>query len=371
MIPQNDFKRQWQCIEPAAIRAVQRVGESGWYILGEEVEAFEVALAALCGTAFAVGVGNGMDAIELGLRCLNVKPGDKVLTTPFSAFATTLAIIRVGAMPVFVDVDDRGGIDLEQCRRILEHERAIKFLVPVHLYGIPLDLSELARLQREFEVAVIEDCAQAIQASSQGIGVGTIGQASAISFYPTKNLGALGDGGALLTNDGEVATKARALRNYGQSSHNFHDDIGVNSRLDELHAAILRDALLPHVQDWTEARRKTAQRYFDGIRNPRLNLIHPDGEADPVWHLFPILVGDGGRDRLREQLRSADIITGVHYPEIIPQQKALQKYGRYEVSGELSNARQFANCELSLPIHPFLTTDEATAVINACNEWDG
>src|ERR1700686_727635 len=197
MILQNDFKRQWEVVQDAVIGAVRRVGASGSYILGEEVRRFEEALARLWGVSYAIGVANGMDAIEIGLRCLDVRPGDKVLPTPLSAFATTLAISRAGGIPVFVDVDDLGRIDLGQCRDVLKRNRAIRFLVPVHLYGFPLDLAELAALRDEFELQIVEDCAQAIGASASSTGVGTVGQVAATSFYPTKNLGAMGDGGAL------------------------------------------------------------------------------------------------------------------------------------------------------------------------------
>ena len=201
MILQNDFKRQWQLVEEAALGAVRRVGASGQYILGEEVEAFEASIARFCGVAHAVGVGNGMDALEISLRCLGLEKGDKVLTTPLSAFATTLAILRSGGFPVFVDVDELGAIDLRQCRQLLEHDDSIRFLVPVHLYGFPMNLHELSRLREDFGLFIVEDCAQAIGASYAGVPVGTVGQVAATSFYPTKNLGALGDGGAVLTKD--------------------------------------------------------------------------------------------------------------------------------------------------------------------------
>jgi dTDP-4-amino-4,6-dideoxygalactose transaminase len=371
MIAQNDFKRQWGVIQSAAIRAAERVGSSGWYILGEEVEAFERALALITRRAFAIGVGNGMDALEISLRSLGAKPGDKVLTTPVSAFATTLAIIRLGAVPVFVDVDDLGRIDLQACGDVLSRDSSIRFFVPVHLYGIPLDLVELRELQQRFDLVLIEDCAQAIGARSHGINVGTVGQAAALSFYPTKNLGALGDGGAIVTDDPTIAQNAKRIRNYGQSSLYCHDDIGLNSRLDELHAAMLREAMLPHLQPWTEARRRTARRYHDAIRSRHITLPRSEVGAEPVWHLFPVLADDGRRKALREHFRSAGIATGVHYPTLIPEQIALRKYGRFETNGDLANAKRFAAHEVSLPIHPFLQDDEIDAVIGACNRWLG
>jgi dTDP-3-amino-3,4,6-trideoxy-alpha-D-glucose transaminase len=367
MILQNDFKRQWADIGPAAMAAVERVGASGRYILGQEVEAFESKLAEFWGVSHAVGVANGMDAIEIALRALNLRPGQKVLTTPFSAFATTLAILRAGGVPAFVDVDDNGNIDLGQCRDVFARDRSIRFFVPVHLYGNPLDLEELARLKQDFDLVIAEDCAQAIGAKHGGRNVGTVGQAAATSFYPTKNLGACGDGGALLTNDPAIAGRARALRNYGQSDLYLHDEMGLNSRLDELHAAVLSDALLPNLERWTEARRQIAARYRRDIQHCR--TITPAPSAEPVWHLFPIFVEAGERDNVREHLLSCGIASGVHYPRLIPEQRAMQLSVTYEVAAEPTNARGLAASELSLPVHPFLDPTEVDAVIEACNSW--
>ena len=364
MILQNDFKRQWAEIGPVATGAVERVGASGRYVLGPEVERFEQTLATMWDLDQAVGVANGMDAIEIGLRCLDLKAGQKVLTTPFSAFATTLAILRAGGVPVFVDVDDSGNIDLEQCREILSRERSIRFFVPVHLYGNPLDLERLAGLKKDFDLMIVEDCAQAIGAKHGGRNVGTVGQAAATSFYPTKNLGALGDGGALLTNDSRTASRARALRNYGQSEHYVHDELGLNSRLDELHAAVLSDALLPNLERWTEARRQIAARYLREL--PPIRTIKPAPTAEPVWHLFPIFVEPAERDNVRERLRERGIANGVHYPRLIPEQPAMKLSVSYEVAIEPSNARRLAASEISLPIHPFLEESEVEVVVTAC-----
>ncbi|MEY2562639.1 MAG: hypothetical protein QOH88_832 [Verrucomicrobiota bacterium] len=369
MIAQNDFKRQWQLVGPSTLAAVERVGASGWYLLGGEVAQFEEALAHKWGLGHAVGVGNGMDAIEIGLRCLGLKPGEKVLTTPLSAFATTLAIIRAGGIPVFVDVDELGGLDLHQCRALLQKDRSIRFLVPVHLYGFPLNLQELYDLKEDFSLLIVEDCAQSIGATDHGLRAGTVGQIAATSFYPTKNLGAMGDGGALLTNSDAIATQAKALRNYGQSAHYLHSELGLNSRLDELQAAILHDALLPHLDTWAKARSRIAQAYLDQIKHPLIALPAPRTGSIPVWHIFPVKVSAGKRDALRESLHRQEIQGAVHYPRIIPEQPAFIDYGRGEVAFDGTNARRFASSELSLPIHPFLTDQEVTAVIEACNSW--
>lgn len=368
MILQNDFKRQWGFVEERVLDAVRRVGASGWYILGKEVEAFEIALAKFWGVSHAVGTGNGLDAIEIGLRCLDLQPGEKVLTTPLSAFATTLAILRAGGMPLFVDVDDFGHIDLEQCRNLLEKNQSIRFMVPVHLYGLSLQMEELTRLKADFQLQIVEDCAQSIGASYAETMTGTAGQFAATSFYPTKNLGAMGDAGALLTNDAALAEKARTLRNYGQTDHYVHSKLGLNSRLDELHAAVMREALLPHLDEWTETRRRTAKKYLDQIRHPSIQLLSPHRDMNPVWHLFPILAGSGMRDQLRSHLEACGIMTAVHYPRLICDQAALKK-GSWENAVEPVNARRFASCEVSLPIHPFLTEKEVDTVIAACNAW--
>jgi dTDP-3-amino-3,4,6-trideoxy-alpha-D-glucose transaminase len=367
MILSNNFRKQWETIEPAALHAVRRVGSSGWYILGGEVAAFEAALAEFWGVRHAVGVGNGMDALEIALRCLDLKTGAKVLTTPFSAFATTLAVLRAGGEPVFVDVDDNGNIDLDQCREVLRRDQSIRFLLPVHLYGNPIDLDKLAALKKDFDLFVVEDCAQGIGAKHGGRAVGTVGQAAGTSFYPTKNLGALGDGGALLTDHDRMATRARTLRNYGQSSLYQHDERGLNSRLDEIHAAILFEALLPNLQDWTQKRRAAATQYRAEISNPALRPLAINDAAEPIWHIFPLFTTK--RDALREHLKNAGIESSIHYPRIIPDQKALQQESVYEVAVEPRNARSLAASEISIPIHPFLEEGEITAVIRAINDF--
>ncbi|MEP6698330.1 MAG: DegT/DnrJ/EryC1/StrS family aminotransferase [Verrucomicrobiota bacterium] len=364
MIALNDFGRQWQVVAPRVLEAVARVGKSGRYILGAEVERFEAAIAKRFDVTHAVGVGNGMDALEIALRCLDLRLGEKVLTTPLSAFATTLAIIRAGGVPVFVDVDDFGALDLEKCRRLLERDRSIRFLLPVHLYGFVLDLEKLLQLKNEFDLRVVEDCAQAIGARA----VGTVGQVNATSFYPTKNLGALGDGGALLTNDADISRRASALRNYGQTSQYVHETLGLNSRLDEMHAAIMTDALLPELDAWTKARREIASKYLAGISNSAICLLRPPTETKPVWHLFPILVAAHKRDHFREHLRSCGIQTGVHYPRLIPEQSAMKSV-KFEIEGALTNSQKFSASEVSLPIHPFLSKTEIESIIDACNAW--
>ena len=216
----NDFKRQWADTGEFVLEAVRRVGESGWYVLGGEVASFERTLAARVGRGHAIGCASGLDAIEIGLRASGVMPGTKVLTTPLSAFATTLAILRARAVPVFVDVDEHGLLDLDLCRTALASDPAIRAMVPVHLFGHALDLNVLTELRDRFELTVVEDCAQAIGAVHAGQQVGSVGQAAALSFYPTKNLGALGDGGAVTTDDAGIAARCRSLRERASKTRN-------------------------------------------------------------------------------------------------------------------------------------------------------
>jgi len=368
MVLLNDFVRQWSEIRQDTTAALERVGGSGYYILGPAVAAFEERLAQVCGVRHAVGVGNGLDAIAIALRAAGCRPGDQVLTTPLSAFATTLAALQVGAVPCFVDVDAHGLLDLDRVEETLARVPGIRFLLPVHLYGRAVPLARLRALAERFGVQVIEDAAQAIGARDGGLAIGAAGVATTLSFYPTKNLGCIGDGGALLTNDAALADRARALRNYGQSSRYMHDHLGWNSRLDELHARILSDALLPRLPGWNQRRAAIARAYGERIRNPALVL--PDTTtAGPVWHLFPVLVERGRRADFQAHLEASGVQSGVHYPRLISEQGALRDGVRFEVLGPLDRARAFAEREVSLPIHPYLDDSEIDAVASACSSW--
>lgn len=366
----NDFARQWADTGPAVLDAVRRVGESGWFILGPEVTTFEEALASEFGRRFAVGCASGLDAIEIGLRALRLNPGDKVLTTPMSAFATTLAILRAGGRPVFVDVDQSGLIDLNRVRDLLERDASIRYLVPVHLFGHACDLDALGELKARFDLQIVEDCAQAIGARSGGCPVGSVGQLSALSFYPTKNLGALGDGGAILTDDESLRDSCRVFRDYGQTSKYVHDVAGLNSRLDELHAAVLRRAFLPRLSGWTVRRQSVAARYVQGIEHPSVRIVPVPHHSRSVWHLFPVLVEPDRRDAFTNHLLEAGIRTAIHYPHTIPSQKGLGGQSAFDVEGELTRAEAFAAGEVSLPNHPYLRDDEIDAVVSRINGWN-
>jgi dTDP-3-amino-3,4,6-trideoxy-alpha-D-glucose transaminase len=365
-IPANDFTAQWAVVQEDVVAAMRRVGASGWYVLGREVAAFERALAHAWPVPQVVGCGNGLDALEIALRALELPPGTPVLTTPLSAFATTLAILRAGGVPWFVDVDVSGLIDLSAAEEAFADHPELRWFVPVHLYGQALDARRLAGLIERFGLRVIEDCAQSIGARSRGEPTGRAGLAAATSFYPTKNLGCLGDGGAFLTDSPALAARARALRDYGQSAKYEHAERGLNSRLDELQAAILKDAFLPRLGEWNERRRALAARYRMGIGGGSVRVPPaPDG-SDSCAHLFPVLVEEPS-DFLRH-LAEHGITAGRHYPIAIPDQPALCGVAQ-RVLGSLPRARGFAAREVSLPIHPFLSDAAAARVLAACRDY--
>lgn len=361
----NDFARQWRDIGSDVLDAVERVGSSGWLVLGEEVASFERELAAWWGVPHAVGVASGVDALEVALRCAGIGPGAKVLTTPLTAFATTLAILRVGAEPVWCDVEGSGGLDLEQAAAALEADDGIAAVLPVHLYGHPLDGAALRTLTADQDVALIEDCAQSAGARRDGKPTGAAAIAAGTSLYPTKNLGAMGDGGVLLTADPEVAARARRLRDYGQSARYEHDEPGLNSRLDELHAAILRSAMLPRLDRFLERRAQIASRYDATLAGTPLRPIAPVGGTS-AHHLYPVEVAEGNPSAIAEGLEQEGVSVGRHYPFLCPEQGAVA--GKGAVFGDLTVARHLAQCELSLPIHPYLDDAEVDAVIEACAE---
>jgi dTDP-4-amino-4,6-dideoxygalactose transaminase len=358
----NDFTRQWQDVRDDALEAVDRVGGSGWLVLGEEVRKFEHALAAWWGIPHAVGVASGLDALEIALRCSGVLPGDCVITTPLTAFATTLAIVRVGAQPVWCDVDVSGGLDLDQVDAALRADPSIRAVLPVHLYGHPLDPTGLERLAAEHEVVVIEDCAQSAGAERDGRPTGGTGVAAGTSLYPTKNLGAMGDGGVLFTRNADLAERARTLRDYGQRARYDHVALGLNSRLDELHAAILRSALLPRLDRWLLRRTEIASRYSAALTGGSLRPITAnDGRS--AHHLFPIEVVDGEPAATIEILSRHGVAIGRHYPILCPDQPAARETG--VAIGQLPVARRLAEREISLPIHPYLEDEEIEIVIHA------
>jgi dTDP-4-amino-4,6-dideoxygalactose transaminase len=333
--------------------AIARVVDSGWFILGPELEAFEAEFAAACGAPHAVGVGTGTDALALILRALGIGPGDEVITSPLSATYSALAILMAGARPVFADLDaDRLTLDPAAVAAAIGPKTAA--MLPVHLYGQPADMDALGALASRHHLAIVEDCCQAHLATCNGRPVGTMGTAGAFSFYPTKNLGALGDGGAVVTADADLASRLRRLRNGGQTDRYRHVEPGVNSRLDEMQAAILR-ARLPFLPGWTERRRALARQYRAALEETGVRPV-PEADSGHVYHLF--VVRSSERATLQAHLRERGIETLIHYPIPIPRQRALA------ATDPAACPVADRACEeiVSLPLYPRLT-DAAVAEV--------
>jgi dTDP-4-amino-4,6-dideoxygalactose transaminase len=339
--------------------AIDRVIARGWFVLGPEVAAFEAEFAAASGAGYAVGVGSGTDALALILRALGIGAGDEVITTPISAAYSSLAVLMAGARPVFADVDP-ATLTIDPARIETAITSRTRAILPVHLYGQAADMTAIERVAARHHLAIVEDCCQAHLATAAGRPVGTIGAAGAFSFYPTKNLGAFGDAGAIVTGDAALAERVRRLRNGGQTDRYHHAEAGINSRLDELQAAVLR-ARLPFLRGWTDARRRLAARYRTGIARAPVAIVTA---RDPghVYHLF--VVRSGARSGLQAHLTARGIETLIHYPVSIPRQPAIASP---DPDGCPIAARA---CDevLSLPLHPRMSdrdVDEVAAAVGA------
>jgi dTDP-3-amino-3,4,6-trideoxy-alpha-D-glucose transaminase len=343
--------------DAAAIdEAIGRVITRGWFVLGPELEQFETELAAAMGVPQAVGVGNGTDALHLILRALAIGPGDEVITTPLSAAYTSLAIVMAGATPVFADIDaERYTIDPARIAALIGPRT--KALLPVHLYGQAADMAAIEKLASQHGLAIVEDCCQAHGATAGGRPVGSIGVAGALSFYPTKNLGALGDGGAVLTRDRALADRVRQLRNGGQTDRYHHDAPGINSRLDEIQAAVLR-ARLPRLAGWTARRRAVAARYRAELAGGPV-AVPAQCDGGHVYHLFVVRTEDRGK--LQSSLAAGGIETLVHYPLPIPRQRAFERWA----PADCPAADQACAAIVSLPLNPRMSDDDVAAVIAA------
>ena len=359
-VPVLDVSAELAPLRSALETAIGRVLDSGQLVLGPEVEAFEAEAAAYLGVAHAVGLNSGTDALVIALRSLGIGPGDEVVTTPFSFFATSEAIQLVGAVPVFVDLaPGTFTLDPDQVEAALTARTAA--LLPVHLYGDAAPMAPLLALARAHDLRVIEDAAQAFGAryprccvgcrcdaspgALEGRRLGTLGDVGAYSFYPTKNLAALGDAGLLVTDDAAVAAHARKLRNHGSERRYEHETLGYNSRLDALQAAALR-VKLPHLDAWHDARRRIAARYDAALADlPGVTL--PSASAEHVYHQYTLRIDGGRRDAVAAAMSAAGVATSVHYPT------TLERYGG-RAHGELAQARAAAAAVLSLPIYPSL-----------------
>ncbi|MBE9181918.1 DegT/DnrJ/EryC1/StrS family aminotransferase [Oculatella sp. LEGE 06141] len=360
-VPFLNLKTSYLELQPELDAAYQRVMKSGWYVLGQEVEAFEAEFAAYCGTQYCVGVGNGLEALHLILRAMDIGSGDEVIVPANTYIATWLAVSHAGAMPVPVEPDEHTyNIDPQRIEAAITPNT--KAILAVHLYGQPADMDTINDIANRHQLKVIEDAAQAHGARYKGRRVGSLGDASGFSFYPGKNLGALGDGGAVTTNDSDLAHNIRLLSNYGSRVKYANEMKGFNSRLDELQAAFLREKLT-RLDEWNSRRTRIANQYLKILSNSvDLTLPFVPAWADPVWHLF--VVRYANRSGLMHHLHQAGIDTLVHYP--VPPHLS-DAYTELHLS-RLPIAEQLAQSVLSLPISPHMTDAEGMSVIHAVQD---
>lgn len=362
MIPFLDLKAPHVELREEIAEAIDRVVSSGWYILGPEVDAFEAEYAAYCDASHCVGLANGLDALHLALRALDVGPGDEVIVPSNTYIATWLAVSQCGATPVPVEpLEATYNIDPALIEAAITPRT--KVILPVHLYGQPADMDPILAIARKHGLRVLEDGAQAHGARYKGKRIGAHGDVVAWSFYPGKNLGALGDGGAITTNDPEIADSIRVLRNYGSRVKYVNEVQGYNSRLDPIQAAVLR-VKLEHLDAWNARRADVARAYLEGLEGSGLILPHVPEWAEPAWHLF--VVRHKQRDALQQRLTEASVGNLIHYP--IPP----HKQQAYAEAGFAVDAFPMASCManevLSLPMGPHLMTEQAAAVIATMNK---
>jgi dTDP-4-amino-4,6-dideoxygalactose transaminase len=376
VVPLLDLSRQYATIREEVLAAVERVCSSQHYILGAEGEALEHELAAFCGAHDAVGCASGTDALWLALLAAGVGPGDSVITTPFSFFASASAIARIGARPVFIDVDPHT-LNLDPTQ-VEAYVRAGKFihlraLLPVHLYGQCADMGALQRLSAEFQIPIVEDAAQAIGAAWRNYRAGSIGSVAAFSFYPSKNLSAYGDAGIVTTRDAAFAARMRRLRNHGSPRRYLHEEFGCNSRLDEIQAAVLR-VKLPYVEKWNQQRRDRAATYdrlltqsglISATAEDPIRVLATTPHAYHVFHQYVIRAQR--RDELRQFLADRRIGSEVYYPIPLHLQPVFAYLGYNE--GEMPEAERAAREVLALPMFPELTADEQQWVVESIAEF--
>ncbi len=361
-IPLVDLKAQYNSIKPEIDAAIQRVVQSGQFVLGPEVKAFEDEIATYCGTRYAVGVASGTDALHLALLACGVEAGDEVITTPFTFIATAESVVKCGARPVFADIDPKTyNIDPSQIEpKITSKTRAI---LPVHLYGQPAAMEPILEMARKHNLKVIEDCAQALGAEYKGKKVGSFGDAGCLSFFPSKVLGAYGDGGMVVTNDASIAEAVRMLRVHGSKATYQHVMHGFNSRLDALQAAVLR-VKLRHLDRWNDLRRAKAALYnellsqIDGIEPP-----HIDKNCRSSCNYYTIRLKDSrlNRNELRKHLESKGIQTAVYYPVSLHLQEVYRDLG-YE-PGDFPQSEQAQEQVLTLPMYPELSEEQVKLVV--------
>lgn len=367
MIPLADLKAQYHSIKEEIDRAISNVLESSQFILGDEVAAFEAEFAAYCGAAYGIGLNSGTSALHLALLAAGAGPGDEVITVPFTFVATVAAIIYTGARPVFVDIDpDTGNLSVPAVEAYLRdgHFKAPngpRAIVPVHLYGLPAALIELREIARAQGLKLVEDACQAhgarISDGGRWLAAGTVGDAGCFSFYPGKNLGAWGEGGAVATNDDGIGDAIQNLRDHGRMSHYAHRAYGYNARLDTLQAAVLR-AKLERLGDWNARRRQIAAYYREQLQHAGIEFLKEPEGVESCYHLF--VIRSPKRDLIRNALIEAGIECGIHYPLPLHLQPACRDLGY--CTGDFPAAEALADSALSLPMHPHLTAHEVRFV---------
>ena len=362
-VPFLDLHAAYAELRPEIDAAIARVLDSGWYILGPEVEAFEAEFAGYCQADHAIGLANGLDALHLALRAMDVGPGDEVIVPSNTYIATWLAVSQCGAVPVPVEPDPATH-NIDPARIEAAITPRTRVILPVHLYGQPADLDPILAIARKHGLRVLEDGAQAHGARYKGRRIGGHGDAVAWSFYPGKNLGALGDGGAVTTNDAQIADRLRVLRNYGSRVKYVNEVAGYNSRLDPLQAAVLR-VKLAHLDDWNARRTALAQVYLDGLRDTGLVLPHVPDWAQPAWHLF--VVRHRQRDDLQRALTEAGIGSLIHYPIPPHKQQAYAEAGYAADAFPLAN--RLAEEVLSLPMGPQMGVGEVEEVVSCIRNF--
>ena len=375
-VPSLDLRRQYQSIREEVLAAIARVCDSQGFILGPEVDALEREICALTGAAAAVGCASGTEALWLALVAAGVEPGDSVITTAFSFFASASAIVRAGATPILMDADP-GTLNLDATlvhkRLRADRPKNVSAILPVHLYGQCADMDALDAIAREFDIAIVEDAAQAIGAGWSGRGAGSLGTTAAFSFYPTKNLSAYGDAGIVTTMNPEMAEHMRRLRNHGSPRRYYHDEFGWNGRMDAIQAAVLR-VKLPHIGAWNESRRQHAATYdrlfadagmLSSAASAPIRLLARDRNATHVFHQY--VVRAQRRDELRLFLAERKIGTEIYYPLPLHLQPALSYLGLKQ--GDLPVAEQAAEEVLALPMFPELTAHEIRRVVESMAEF--
>ncbi len=358
----NRLDRAYSMYHAEFENAALRVLRSGWYIMGRELEKFEKDFAAFCGASYCTGTGNGLDALYLACRALDIKEGDEVIVQGNTFIASVMGISMTGATPVFVEPDEYYQIDADRIEeKITEKTKAV---MVVHLYGQTAEMDKICAICEKHGLKLIEDCAQSHGAAYKGKMSGTFGSAGCFSFYPSKNLGAFGDGGAVITNDKETDRRIRMLRNYGSEKRYYNDEVGINSRLDEIQAALL-GVRLSHIRALTAERKSKAERYLKEIDNPAIILPKLRKGSEHVYHQFVIRCKS--RDKLAEYLKEKGIDTIVHYPVPPHLSKAYAYLGIKK--GSLPVTEEYADTVLSIPMYNGLTDEEQDYVIGALNSY--